>query len=191
MLRAPRSMSGDKQSKHQYISAFMEVKNLQDKIELACLNPQGLVEAPSPSGLTNPRIHDLEGKKIGIFWDGKLGGDNFCIALEDLFKKSYPTVSVMRAAWGDKRAIARARDEVDAFIYAVGDAGMGGWFGSLNVADLERSGKPGVFVLCDNAIHTARMAAESVGMPALRIVSLPSIEYFPNRFSVEGVKPLA
>lgn len=67
-------MSGDKQSKHQYKSAFMEVKNLQDKIELACLNPQGLVEAPSPSGLTNPRIHDLEGKKIGIFWDGKPRG---------------------------------------------------------------------------------------------------------------------
>jgi hypothetical protein len=35
------------------------------------------------------------------------------------------------------------------------------------------------------------MSAEDAGMPAVRIVSLPSIDYYPNRATVESIRPVA
>jgi hypothetical protein len=158
------------------------------KVVLNCINPQGAVELPLPLGLVNPRVKDLTSKKIGIFWDGKKGGDNFCIAVEEQLQQKYPTASIIRLAWGDIAAAEKAKEEIDTFIYGVGDSGMGGWGQCLQVIELEKSGKPGVFVVGDNAIHTAKMSARDAGMPTLRIVSLPSIDYYPNRLTVAGLK---
>jgi hypothetical protein len=167
------------------------MNKVKEKISITCLNPQGVVELPAPSGLTNPRIANLDGKKIGIVWDGKKGGDNFCIAVEELLNKKYPTASTMRLVWGDVEAAEKAKKEVDTFIFGVGDSGMGGWGQSLQVIALEKLGRPGVFVVGDNATHTAKMAAEAEGMPTLRMVSLPSLDYYPNRLTVEGLRPVA
>jgi hypothetical protein len=164
---------------------------MKEIVLLTCLNPQGVFQLPAASGLANPRVKDLAGKKIGIIWDGKKGGDNFCIAVEELLKKKYPTATTIRLVWGDAEAAERAKREMDTFIYAVGDNGMGGWIQCRQVVALERLGKPGVFVVGDNAIHTARMSAEDAGLPALRIVSLPSIDYYPNRLTVESIRPVA
>jgi len=164
---------------------------LKGKVSLVCLNPQGILEIPAPSGLVNPRVKDLAGKKIGIIWDGKKGGDNFCIAVEELLKERYPSATTFRLVWGDAEAAAKAKKEMDTFIYGVGDNGMGGWIQCRQVIALERLGKPGVFVVGDNAIHTAKMSAEDAGMPTLRIVSLPSIDYYPNRLTVERIRPVA
>jgi hypothetical protein len=167
------------------------VKKLKEKVSLVCLNPQGVVEVPAPSGLINPRVKDLAGKKIGIIWDGKKGGDNFCIAVEELLKERYPTATTIRLVWGDAEAAEKAKKEMDTFIYGVGDNGMGGWIQCRQVIALERLGIPGVFVIGENAIHTSKMSAEDAGMPAVRIVSLPSIDYYPNRLSVERIRPVA
>lgn len=164
---------------------------MKEKVSLVCVNPQGVVEVPTSSGLTNPRVKDLAGKKIGIIWDGKKGGDNFCIAVEELLKERFPTANTFRLVWGDAEAAAKAKKDVDTFIYGIGDNGMGGWIQCLQVIALEKLGKPGVFVVTDNAIHTAKMSAENAGMPALRIVSLPSIDYFPNRQTVDRIRPVA
>ena len=142
-----------------------------ERASLVCLNPQGAVEAPAVSRLINTRVNNLEGKKIAIIWDGKKGGDKFCIAVEELLKERYPTATTMRLVWGDAEAAAKAKREMDTFIYGVADNGMGGWIQCVQVIALEKLGKPGVFVVGDNAIHTARMSAESLGMPSLRIVS--------------------
>ncbi len=163
---------------------------MKENISLICFNPQGTVETTPPVGLSNPRLKDLAGKTIGIFWDGKKGGDNFCIAVEELLKERYPTAITRRLAWGDINAAEKAQSEVDAFIYGVGDSGMGGWGQCLQVIALEKLGKPGLFVVGDNAIHTARMSARDSGMPALRIVSLPSIDYYPNRATAAGLRPV-
>jgi len=164
---------------------------MKEKLSLVCLNPQGALEIPRPSGLTNPRVKDLAGKKIGIIWDGKKGGDNFCAAIEELLNERYPTAITMRLVWGDADAAEKAKKEMDTFIYGVGDNGMGGWIQCRQVIALERLGKPGVFVIGDNAIHTSKMSAEDAGMPAVRIVSLPSIDYYPNRSTVESIRPVA
>jgi hypothetical protein len=164
---------------------------MKEKVSLVCFNPQGAIEVPTVSGLSNPGVKNLEGKKIGIIWDGKKGGDKFCIAVEELLKEKYPAATTIRLVWGDAAAAAKAKKEMDTFIYGVADNGMGGWLQCLQVVALERLGKPGVFVVGDNAIHTARMSAENAGMPALRIVSLPSIDYYPNRLTVERIRPVA
>ncbi|MGD9118951.1 MAG: hypothetical protein PVJ08_09535, partial [Dehalococcoidia bacterium] len=160
-------------------------------ITLNCINPKGEFEVPLSTGLVNPRVKDLSGKKIAIIWDGKKGGDNFCIAVEELLKERYPTAVTTRLVWGDAEAAEKAKKEMDTFIYGVGDNGMGGWIQCRQVVALEKMGKPGVFVVGDNATHTARMSAEDSGMPTLRIVSLPSIDYYPNRISVERIRPCA
>jgi hypothetical protein len=164
---------------------------MKEQVSLVCLNPQGVIELPAAAGLVSPRVTDLAGKTIGIIWDGKKGGDNFCIAVEELLKKRYPTATTMRLVWGDAEAAGRAKREMDTFVYGVGDNGMGGWIQCRQVVALERLGKPGVFVVGDNATHTARMSAEDAGLPELRIVSLPSIDYYPNRLTVEGIRPVA
>jgi len=164
---------------------------MKPRVSLVCFNPQGRIQFPAASGLINPRIKNLEGKKIAIIWDGKKGGDNFCIAVEELLNERYPTATTIRLVWGDAEAAAKAKKEADTFIYGVADNGMGGWLQCLQVVALERLGKPGVFVVGDNAIQTARMSAEAAGMPTLRIVSLPSIDYYPNRLTVESIRPVA
>jgi len=164
---------------------------MKTRVSLVCFNPQGRIELPAATGLINPRIGSLEGKKIGIIWDGKKGGDNFCIAVEELLKERFPTAITIRLVWGDAEAAAKAKKEMDTFIYGVADNGMGGWIQCRQVIDLEKLGKPGVFVIGDNAAHTSRMSAEDAGMPTIRIVSLPSIDYYPNRSTVEDIRPVA
>jgi hypothetical protein len=164
---------------------------VKEKVSFICLNPQGVVEIPAPSGLVNPRVKDLDGKTIGIIWDGKKGGDKYCIAVEELLQERYPTATTMRLVWGDAEAAEKAKKEMDTFIYGVADNGMGGWIQCRQVVALEKLGKPGVFVVGDNATHTARMSAKDAGMPSLRVVSLPSIDYYPNRSTVESIRPVA
>jgi hypothetical protein len=164
---------------------------VKEKVSFVCLNPQGVVEVPAPSGLVNLRVKDLAGKTIGIIWDGKKGGDKFCIAIEDLLNEKFPAAKTMRLVWGDAEAAERAKKEMDTFIYGVADNGMGGWIQCRQVIALEKLGKPGVFVVGDNATHTAKMSAEDGGMPSLRIVSLPSIDYYPNRSTIESIRPAA
>lgn len=163
---------------------------MKEKVAFTCLNPQGAVDIAAPEGLTAPRVKDLAGKKVGIFWDGKKGGDNFCVALEEALKRKYPTARFIRLVWGDVEAAEKSKSEVDTFVFGVGDSGMGGWGQCRNVMDLEKLGKPGIFVVGENAIHTARMSARDSGMPGLRIVSLPSIDYYPNRSTADGLRPV-
>ncbi len=100
---------------------------MKETVSLVCLNPQGTLDIPTPSGLTNPRMNDLAGKKIGIIWDGKKGGDNYCAAIEQLLKERHPTATTFRLVWGDAGAAEKAKKEMDTFIYGVADNGMGGW----------------------------------------------------------------
>jgi hypothetical protein len=164
---------------------------MKSSVSLVCFNPQGRIEVPTPSGLINPRMKDLEGKRIAIIWDGKKGGDKFCMVVEELLKEKYSTATTIRLVWGDAEAAEKAKKEMDTFIYGVADNGMGGWIQCRQVIALEKLGKPGVFVIGDNAAHTSKMSVEDAGMPTVRIVSLPSIDYYPNRSTVDDIRPVA
>ncbi len=56
---------------------------------------------------------------------------------------------------------------------------------------IEKLGKPGVYVCTDNFAPDAISAAEDVGMPRARIVTVASSDYYRLRESAERLKPVA
>jgi hypothetical protein len=161
------------------------------KYRLLCLNPQSAIAPPPPSGLTNPRVPDLAGRSIGIIWCGKEGGENFLDAVSELLKHRFPSALILRFIWGLPGVAERIIKETDTFVYGVGDSGIGAWENTARTIALEKLGKPGVVVFCDHLMQNARASADAQGMPAVRMVTVPSLEYYPSRISVEKVKPVA
>ena len=93
------------------------------KFELEVLNPRGKIEAV-PAYSPSPRITGIDGKTIGLYSNSKPGMDNFYTVFEELLKKKYPKVKVktMRGAFLIRDDDAKTfSNEVDAFIYGVGD----------------------------------------------------------------------
>ena len=64
-------------------------------VTIEVLNPRGEIKPP-PTLAPSPRIGDLAGKKIGIYWNGKQGGNNFWDVVEELLKEKFPTAKIMR-----------------------------------------------------------------------------------------------
>jgi hypothetical protein len=56
---------------------------------------------------------------------------------------------------------------------------------------LEKLGKPGVYVCTDNFVHDAESAAEDVGMPKSRIVTVRAEDYYRLRGTDAGIMPVA
>ena len=92
-------------------------------VTLEVMNPRADI-APPPFNAINPRVAELAGKRIGLYWIGKAGGDNFFDGLEQLLNEKYPTAKTIRYKGpfdlGEKRAAEIAK-EVDTIIYGVGD----------------------------------------------------------------------
>jgi hypothetical protein len=92
-------------------------------VKLQVLNPRGEITLPpvlAPSG----RIDDLAGRKIGLYWNGKAGGNHFWNGVEQQLKEKLPNTTVLRYEGafdlGDALA-AKMTKETDAFLYGVGD----------------------------------------------------------------------
>ncbi len=160
-------------------------------VSLEVLNPEAEWIMPSEISLISPRLKDLFQKKIGLLYAGKSGGEFFLDALEILLKKKYPSVTISRyTRWVDN-AEERILKEEDAFVYAVGDAGQAAWDSITWTVKLEKLGKPGVAVFGDRVLYNAKVAASHLGMPSVRMVPLPSMEFYPNRASAETMMPCA
>jgi hypothetical protein len=90
---------------------------------LKVLHPRGEREAVPARGIS-PRIAKLDGKRIGLYWNGKPDGDYFWETIEELLKKRVPTATVLRYNGpGDLGEVLAAKmaKEVDTFLYGVGD----------------------------------------------------------------------
>jgi hypothetical protein len=94
-----------------------------DAVTLEVMNPRGQIPPP-PFHAPSPRVSDLSGKTVGIYWIGKAGGDNFWDGVHALLTEKYPNTKVVRYQGpfdlGDKRAAEIAK-EVDTMFYGVGD----------------------------------------------------------------------
>jgi hypothetical protein len=92
-------------------------------VTIEVMNPRSDLEPP-PVIAPSPRVKELAGKKVGIYWLGKAGGDNFFDAFEKVLKEKYPAVTPVRYRGpldiGDKMA-AQVAKEVDTLVYGVGD----------------------------------------------------------------------
>jgi hypothetical protein len=117
--------------KKSYIGMFMVTivmifapgcRNSQD-VTLQVLNPRGEITLP-PVSAPSARIADLSGRKIGLYWNEKPGGNHFWNAVEQLLKEKLPETSIVRYSGafdlGDDMA-AKIAGETDAFLYGVGD----------------------------------------------------------------------
>jgi hypothetical protein len=92
-------------------------------VTLHVLNPRGEITLP-PLSPPCKRIPDLKGKKIGLYWNEKPGGNHFWNGIEDLLKEMLPETAILRYSGafdlGDDLAKKMAK-ETDAFLYGVGD----------------------------------------------------------------------
>jgi len=92
-------------------------------VTLEVLNPRGEIELP-PVAAPSGRIADLSGKKIGLYWNEKQGGNHFWNGIEKLLKERLPETTILRYSGafdiGDTLA-AKVAQETDAFLYGVGD----------------------------------------------------------------------
>jgi hypothetical protein len=93
------------------------------KVQLEVLNPRGAIEAKKTYA-PSPRVKDLAGKRVGLYWNSKPGMDNFYTVFEELLKKRYPTATttLLRGAFLIRDDDAEAwQQEIDTFVYGVGD----------------------------------------------------------------------
>jgi hypothetical protein len=93
------------------------------KAFLEVLNPRGLIEAKKTFAPT-PRVKDLAGKRVGLYWNNKPGMDNFFTVFEEMLKKRYPTAAtaLLRGAFLIRDEDAEDwQKEIDTFVYGVGD----------------------------------------------------------------------
>jgi hypothetical protein len=92
-------------------------------VTMEVLNPRGEIELP-PVAAPSARVADLTGKKIGLYWNGKQGGNHFWNGVEKLLKEKMPGTTILRYSGafdlGDEQA-AKVAHETDAFLYGVGD----------------------------------------------------------------------
>jgi hypothetical protein len=101
-------------------------------VTVRVLNPVGEIEPPPTFGL-NPRLSDLNGKTIALMDNWKAGGVYLQDRFEQLLKKKYPNVKVLRTTKpegreGGGRLIFSAdnwypevANKADAFIYTIAD----------------------------------------------------------------------
>jgi hypothetical protein len=95
----------------------------QHIVSLQPMNPRGEIEVP-PVYTPSPRLSGLEGKKIGLYSNGKQGVDHFFTAIEDLLKQRYPDISTKRLTGAFEIRDEEVDDfisDIDTFIYAIGD----------------------------------------------------------------------
>jgi hypothetical protein len=160
-------------------------------VSFEVLNPEAEMIMASEISIITPRVKDLSDKNIGLVWCGKSGGEFFLDATEVLLKKKYPSATISRYTLGEGDAEERILREVDTFVYAVGDSGQGAWDSISLTVKLEKLGKPGVAIFGEHLMYNAKAASYHHGMPSVRMVPLPSMEFYPNRSSAESMMPCA
>jgi hypothetical protein len=95
----------------------------QHIVSLQLMNPRGEIEVP-PTYIPSPRLSALEGKKIGMYSNGKQGVDHFFTAIEELLKQRYLDITTKRLTGAFEIRDEEVDDfvsDIDAFIYAIGD----------------------------------------------------------------------
>jgi hypothetical protein len=98
---------------------------MEAKVELEVLNPEGKIVKRGKT--LAPRLENLEGKKIGLVWNGKPNGDKLLNEIGKLLKERYPTsetafhrisFSGTKLPPGELESIAK---DIDAGVFTSGD----------------------------------------------------------------------
>jgi hypothetical protein len=93
------------------------------QVKMTVLNPRGEITLPPVTPLS-ARLSEFAGKKIGLYWNEKAGGNHFWNQVEQQLKAKLPGATVLRyqGAFDLKDELAqKLARETDAFLYGVGD----------------------------------------------------------------------
>jgi hypothetical protein len=167
-----------------------KLSNKSDEV-LKVLNPRGVLHSASITGLTNPRVEDLAGKRIALLSE-KPDAELFFNAMEDLLKKRYPTAIILRfpssAGPIGPDNTKEVASQCDTWLQGVKTSGSG-----MRDCDvrMEKLGKPGVTFTVDGLLEQRKRLAEVNGMPTLRILTIPAVKFFASEKSPEKMMDIA
>ena len=96
---------------------------MNDFIQMEVLNPRGEVP-PVNFQSPKPRVDTLEGKRIGLFWNGKAGADLFMDVVSEMLHNKYPGAEIKRFEGPlnpPDDLVETVAEQSDAVIYGIGD----------------------------------------------------------------------
>jgi hypothetical protein len=83
-------------------------KTAANEVTLSILNPIGVVEVQLEAPA--PRLEDLTGKRVGLFWNTKMRGDLALRKVEELLKQRF---SGMEFTWFEQKTYAEGLRPMD------------------------------------------------------------------------------
>ena len=157
---------------------------MSQQVSLEILEPRGVLKSPHREGLTAPRLTDLNGKTIALMGINipyfRSSSEPFFEVVDRKLRERYPEVKILRMnSFGTpidppEKALEVAA-KCDAWLEGVKDAHTQGRH-DAGVC-MERAGRPGVSI-CVDVLRRAKEAAQDLyGMPAVRVVTVPSTDY--------------
>jgi len=169
----------------------MSSVDAQAQVTLEVLNPRGVLQSVPITGLSNPRVTDLGGKRIALLSE-KPDAEIFFDAMEELLKEKYPTATILRFPSAANPTRPDNTEEVarecDTWLQGIKSSGSS--IGDYEVK-LEKRGKPGATFTVDGLLSQRKRLAEVNGMPTLRILRIPAETYFAYEGLPEKMKPIA
>jgi len=169
----------------------MSSRDTQAQVTLEVLNPRGVLQSVPITGLSNPRVTDLAGKRIALLSE-KPDAEIFFDAMEELLKEKYPTATILRFPSAANPTRPDNTEEVsrecDTWLQGIKSSGSS--IGDYEVK-LEKLGKPGATFTVDGLLSQRKRLAEVNGMPTLRILTIPAETYFAYEGLPEKMRPIA
>ena len=163
----------------------------REQITLEILEPRGRLLSDKRIGLTNPRVSNLNGKKIAICSE-KPDSEMFFDRIAELIKEKYPTAEILRFPSSTNPFVPDNTAEVaaacDTWLEGIKTSTSGK---KAPEVELENLGKPGASVCVDSLLKQKRAHVDTAGMPTVRVVSIPAIDYFKAKSSRELMNKVA
>lgn len=127
------------------------------------------------------RLADLNGKRIGLYWNMKAGGDIALARTEELLRQRYPRATFTHhrgsVGWMMRHATdadaERVAAECDAVVGTTADCGSCTSWLIRDLVEFEKRGVPVVGFTANHFVHDARRSADSFGLANLAIVIVP------------------
>ena len=124
------------------------------------------------------RIHDLDGKTIGLLDNAKSNADILLNEVGELLKSNY---GVKEVVYRRKNSAAQPADTIatqldsqcDVVVNAYGDCGSCTSWCIYDSIDLEKKGTPTATVNSEEFVKLGQSESQALGMPGLPIVTVP------------------
>jgi hypothetical protein len=146
------------------------------KVILEVLNPRGVLPATQPEGLFAERPSDMRSLRVGLVWHKPIYS-KFFDQFAEVLKARCPGMSFIKIPDGFfyHEVTQETADSID--IWVSGIRTTGGDTPEY-CANLERCGKPGVMLTCDDLAIQQRRHIADTGLPTMRQLAVPSHALF-------------